>query len=216
MSDIFQEVDEDVRKDKALSLWSRYGRLLIGSVIGVILTTAGWQLWSSLQLNQRQADAEQFLIGVGLMSANQHGDAVAIFKQISENSGKGYTALAMLQRAAALISAGDRIEGVKAYDLFSDDVSQDKELRDLARLLAAKNLVDTADLETLNRRLSPLLEGNSPWRFSALELSGLAAIRSNDKALAKDLFTQLIDDLDTPQGIRIRSAELLAAIGSED
>ena len=216
MSDIFQEVDEDVRKDKALSLWSRYGRLLIGSVIGVILTTAGWQLWSSLQLNQRQADAEQFLIGVGLMSANQHGDAVAIFKQISENSGKGYTALAMLQRAAALISAGDRIEGVKAYDLFSDDVSQDKELRDLARLLAAKNLVDTADLETLNRRLSPLLEGNSPWRFSALELSGLAAIRSNDKALAKDLFTQLIDDLDTPQGIRIRSAELLATIGSED
>lgn len=216
MSDIFKEVDEDVRKDKALSLWSRYGRLLIGSVIGVILTTAGWQLWSSLQLNQRQADAEQFLVGVGLMGANQHGDAVAIFNQISENSGKGYTALAMLQRAAALISAGDRIEGIKAYDLFSDDVSQDQELRDLARLLAAQSLVDTADLETLNRRLSPLLESNSPWRFSALELSGLAAIRSDDKALAKDLFTQLIDDLDTPQGIRIRSAELLAAIGSGD
>ncbi len=37
MSDIFSEVDEEVRKDRSLELWAKYGKYVIGgSVIFIV------------------------------------------------------------------------------------------------------------------------------------------------------------------------------------
>lgn len=213
MSDVFREVDEEVRKDQALTLWNRYGRALIGGVVGIVVATAVWQGWSAWSLSQRQADAEQFLFGLTLMAQERPGAAEAAFAQLAADAGAGYQALAQLQQAAALISAGDRAAGVAVFDALAGDGGMDRTLRDLASLLAAQSLLDTADSQTLGRRLAPLMAESNPWRFSARELAGLAAIRHGDLDLARSAFAQLTDDPATPQGIRARAAELLAAIG---
>ena len=46
MADIFREVDEEVRRDKALEFWSKYQNYLIGLAIVIVLATAGWRLWT--------------------------------------------------------------------------------------------------------------------------------------------------------------------------
>ncbi|MDA1133084.1 MAG: tetratricopeptide repeat protein, partial [Proteobacteria bacterium] len=107
MSDVFREVDEEVRKDRALSLWNRYGRFLIGGVVAVIVATAAWQVWSTWSLSQRRADAEQFLNGLGLVAQDRPGEALGIFEQLGADAGAGYRALAQLQHGAALVAAGD-------------------------------------------------------------------------------------------------------------
>lgn len=213
MSDVFREVDEEVRKDQALSLWNRYGRFLIGGVIAVVVVTAAWQAWSTWSLNQRRADAGQFLDGLGLVARDRPGEAIGIFAQLGADAGAGYRALAQLQHGASLVAAGDSAAGVAAFDAMAADGGLDRTLRDLARLLAAQALVDTADAATLERRLSPLLAESNPWRFSARELSGLAAVRHGDLEAAARWFAQLADDPATPQGMRGRAAEMLAAIG---
>ena len=213
MSDVFREVDEEVRKDRALTLWNRYGRFLIGGVVGVVAATAAWQGWTAWSLSQRQADAETFLGGLSLMAQERPGDAEAAFAQLAGDAGAGYQALARLQQAAVLVAVGDSAAGVAVYDALADDGGLDRTLRDLASLLAAQSLLDTADSQTLARRLEPLLAVSNPWRFSARELIGLAAIRHGDLDVARKSFMQLADDPATPQGIRARAAELLAAIG---
>ena len=37
MADIFNEVDEDVRKDKSLALWKAYGKYVIGAAVLIVV-----------------------------------------------------------------------------------------------------------------------------------------------------------------------------------
>ncbi len=213
MSDIFREVDEDLRSESFQKLWDKYGRLLIGAAVGVVVVTAVWQGWTNWQRTQNEADGERYMAAAQIAARGQSGAAIAMLEQFEAEAGPGYVTLARLQRASALVVAGDRREAVSIYDAVSADTSVDQTLRDLATLLAAQNLVDTADRPTLERRLAGLVLETSPWRFAARELLALAALRANDAATARDYFTKLADDAATPQGVRARAAEMLAALG---
>lgn len=214
MSDIFREVDEDLRSESYQKLWDKYGRLLIGAAVGVVAVTAVWQGWTNWQRTQNEADGERYMAAAQIAARGQSGAAIAMLEQFEAEAGPGYVTLARLQRASALVVAGDRREAVSIYDAVSADTSVDQTLRDLATLLAAQNLVDTADRPTLERRLAGLVLETSPWRFAARELLALAALRANDVTAARDYFTKLADDAATPQGVRARAAEMLAALGA--
>ena len=216
MSDIFREVDEDVRKDVYTRLWTAYGRYVIGGAVGIVLITAAWQGWSSWSLAQREADGARFIAALELTQQGRFGPAEAAFAELAQDARRGYATLARLQRAAALAGAGDRTAAVAEYDALAADSGVDETLRGLAALLAAQNLIDTANRETLARRLDPLLAEDSTWKYSARELSGLAALRFGDLEGARADFTALADDPATPQGVRARAAEILAAMGAGD
>ena len=211
MSDIFREVDEEVRKDQALTLWNRYGRFLIAAAVLVVAATAAWQGWSTWSQNQRRADAAQFLSGLNLMAQERPGAAIDAFTTLANEGGAGYAVLARLQHGAALLAAGDPAAAAEVYDTIAADRGVEQALRDFAALMAAFALIDTADVASLERRLQPLRAPDNPWRFSAAELAGLAALRRGDLAAARAVFAGLTDDPATPAGLRARAAELLAA-----
>lgn len=215
MSEIFREVDEDVRKDQALKLWSTYGRYLIGAVAAVVLATAGVQYWIYYTTSQKEADGEKFIAALSLARSGRPGAAAEQFEALAKDAGAGIATMAKLQRAAALIKAGDTLAAATLYDQISEDGGANETLRQLARLLAAQNLIETQPRAVVDERLAPLMTPNNPWRFSATELSGLAALRAGDVPGARQAFKLLSDDQATPQGIRSRAAELLAALGDE-
>ena len=43
MSDIFQEIDEELRQDKAARLWKAYGKYLVALAIFIILAIASYR-----------------------------------------------------------------------------------------------------------------------------------------------------------------------------
>ena len=45
MTDIFREVDEDIRQERYLKIWKRYGRYVAGAATLVVLTTAAYVAW---------------------------------------------------------------------------------------------------------------------------------------------------------------------------
>jgi hypothetical protein len=214
LSDIFREVDEDLRSESYQKLWDKYGRYLIGAAVGVVVITAAWQAWSSWTRSKNEADGERFMAAVQVLQRGGTGAAITMLEQLEGEAGAGYVTLARLQRAAALVTAGDRREAISIYDAVAADAGVERALRDLATLMAAQNLLDTADRPTIERRLAALNADASPWRFAARELLALAALRTNDHAAARDLFTRLADDPATPQGVRARAAEMLAALGA--
>lgn len=212
MTDVFREVDEDLRHERYQKLWNKYGRVLIGAAVGIVVLTAAWQGWLAWQTRQNEAQGEQFIAALQLLQRGQTGAAINVLEALEQDAGKGYATLSRLQRAGALVTAGDRREAIALYDAVSADTSVHPSLRDLATLMAAQNLLDSADRPTLERRLQPLTGDVNPWRFSARELLALAALRANDAAKAREIFAALTDDQTTPQGIRARAAEMLAAL----
>ena len=50
MSDIFQEVDEEVRRDKALEFWKKHQNLIIAGAALIVLATGGYRFYENRKL----------------------------------------------------------------------------------------------------------------------------------------------------------------------
>lgn len=213
MADIFQEVDEDIRRDRFADLWKKYGAFLIAACVAVVVGTGGWVAYREWRESQRAELAERYRAAAELAQKNQPAEAAGAFAAIAEDAPGGYRVLARLRAAAAYAEAGDRTAAFSAYDALVADSGIDKVYRDLARLHAAMLLADEAPAAEIERRLEPLLTADNPWRNSARELKGLAALREGRTSDARQAFQAVVDDAAAPGAVRGRAQQMLQAIG---
>ena len=216
MSDIFQEVDEDIRRDKSAELWKQYGKFVIAGAVIVIALTAGSVGWREYQKNQAEEAGASFAAAKSLVVAEQNAEAAEAFAAVANNAGGGYAQIARLEEAAALVRAKDVDGALKIYDALSADSSANDNLRQLASLHAASQLLDLGDSEAARSRLSALTSADGPWRHSARELMGLAALADGNAEEAVKTFKALSEDATAPRGVRARAGEMLAALGGAE
>lgn len=214
MSDVFREVDEDVRRDQWLKLWRAYGYYAIAAVVAVVLAVAGGVAWKEYQLGRHQAESEQFAAASRSLAAGQAEVAARQFTVLADSAGDGYGPLARLREAEALAAAGDKPAAVAVLDRLAADSDVEPAIAQLASLMAAYQLMDHGSRDELERRLTPLMGADSPWRSSARELVGLIAFRAGETETARQMFTDIVEDPAAPQAVRSRAAGLLAILGA--
>jgi hypothetical protein len=211
MSDIFKEVDEDIRREQLKRIWDRYGIYVIGLAVLIVIGTAGYRGWEYWQERQAQATGDRFVAAIQLSEDGSHEEAIAALEAIKSDGGGGYPALAGFRIAAELAQAGDTAGAVSEYDTIAAS-NAPQLIRQLARLRAAMILVDSASVAELEERIGDLASTGNPWRHSARELLGLAAYRTDDFDRARDYLTQISEDQESPQDMRQRAALVLAVI----
>ena len=75
MSDIFHEVDEELRRERLGKLWDRYGIFVIGAAVAIVLATAGHRGWQYWQTTRAAASGDKFVAAVDLADTGQVSDA---------------------------------------------------------------------------------------------------------------------------------------------
>ena len=213
MSDIFREIDEELRRDNLLKLWSRYGRYIIAVAVFALVVAGGIVAWRDHQRSERLAQSARYAGALNLVREGKEADAVKVFTAVAGEGG-GYARLASFEEAALLAKSGDREAAAAAYDRIAAASEFDPDLRGLAMLLSVLQRMPEADPQATIDRLAPLTASGSPWRPSAIELTALARLKLQDKAGALDLFKSLADDPATPQSLRTRAAEMATALAS--
>jgi len=213
LSDIFREIDEELRRDNLQQLWARYGRYVIGLAVVAVLVTAAFVGWREYQLRQREAEGARYAAALDLSRQGKSAEAADAFAVLAQGASSGRATLARLAEAAAKAQAGDVDGAIAAYDQLAADGSADSVLRDAATLLSARYTLDKGDPKTVVARLAPLTNAASPWRGLALELTAAAELKAGDTAKARTDFDALAKDGSVSQGIRQRAAEMLASIG---
>jgi len=211
MTDLFREVDEAIRQDRTRQLWQRYGTVLLGAVLAVVLAVAGWVFWQNYSAGARQTETAELAAALALASEDPQAGTTALLA-VAEEAGGGRATPARLYRAAFLAEAGDREGAVAAYRSVAEDASVPELWRGFARLMAVLHDLDSGDPAALAAALEPLTGEGNPWRFSAQELSGLLALRRGEPERARDVFTQLAADPAAPASVRDRAAELAALL----
>jgi len=210
LSDIFQEVEEDVRREKYEELWKKYGAWIITAAVVFVGSVAGYQAWQAYDRSARISDSEAFIAAREKAEKGSEPDAAAAFEELSETAGSGYRILARFQRAALLTQSGD-IEGAHAvYDELSGDSSIGQEFRQLASIKSAFLKADTLTYEEMAERVGPIIDTKSQWRYSARELLAYAALRANKLDEALSGYESLSTDVDAPVDARARAVEMLA------
>lgn len=215
MADIFQEVDEEVRRERLEKLWQRYGNLIIAGCILVVAAVGAWRGYEWWQEKKAAESGAAFESAVVLAEAGKHQEAEAAFAKLAAGGSVGYRPLARLREAAELAQT-DKAAAVKAYDEIAADKSAGQVIDDLAALRAGFLLVDTAPYSEIRSRLEPLSGADKTFRHTARELLALSAWKSGDMTAARQWTDMIMTDPQTPQGTRSRAevlSELIAASG---
>ena len=214
MSDIFREVEEDLRRERAETLWKSYGAYVLAAVAGVLIIVAGVSWWNAASQSEAEDAASRFVAASQLVEDGETQAAADAFAAIAQSASGGYEAVASLRAAGLQAQAGDVEGAIATFDAIAAG-SGDDILRGLASIRAALLMADTASPDELKIRLTPLAADDSPWRFSALELLGYAALRDNDTAAAAEYYQRLADASGVPPLARERARDMLRGLQIE-
>lgn len=214
MSDIFHEVDEEVRREQLKRLWERYSIVIVAFAVLVVAGIGGWRGYEYWVGQKAAAAGAAFEAAITLSEQGKHAEAEAAFAKVATEAPQGYAVLARF-RAAAELAQTKPADAVKAYDDLAADGSLDPTWRDLAALRAGLLLVDTAAFDEMRRRLEPLSEPGRSYRHTARELLALSAWRNRDLAAARRYIDMIATDGETPPGTRTRIDVLSSLIAAD-
>ena len=212
MADIFREVDEELRRDQAIVLWRKYGRLVIVFAVAAVAATAGFVSWQNYRETRRDAAARSYAQAMELVAGSDVAAAATAMADLA-NGSSAYRPLAELQEAAIEAKAGKKSQAALIYDHLAADGSADPAFRGLATILSAMIGLEGPDPAAVVKKLQPLAAEGQPFRPSALELLGYVAIGQGDFKTAKSHFRAIADDMAAPTGLRQRATQVLAWIG---
>ncbi len=211
MTDIFKEVEEELKKDQAAKLWSKYGRYAIAAAVAVVLATAGYNLWLKWDKVQREERSDTFAAAAGLAAKTETEAALRGFAELGGPDG-GYGTLAVFERARLLAGDGDTAGAIALWDELAADDQAGAAFKSLATVLSVLHQIDEGDATALTARLDPLTRPGNGYRPIALELTAALALRDGDRTRARDLYILIADDLSAPAGLRARAAQMLEAL----
>ena len=200
MSDIFREVEEDVRREKLEKFWKAYGDYIIVLGAVIILGVAGFEFWQRYQANQRDNASIAFQAAQRITDPRQAAEA---FADLAKTAPNGYRLLSQMEQADSMLAAGQR---QTAIDLYKEIANGDKGgVGSVARLRAAWAMADNSSHADLQAWLAPLQTTSSAWKPVADEILAYADYRDHDVAKAAQEFATLANDPATPGELRGRA-----------
>jgi hypothetical protein len=212
VSDIFDEVDEEVRREQFKKLWDRYGNLIVLLAVLIVAAVAGWRGYQYWQEKKAAETGAQFIAAALLAEDGKHDEAEKAFARVAADGMAGYRVLARLREAAEL-AARDPKAAVAVYDDIAANSSTRQPLKDFAAVRAALLLLDSAPLAEITRRLEPISGADAPFRHSARELLAFAAWKAGDTTAMRKWTTMIRADQETPSALRQRVEVLMSLAG---
>lgn len=214
MTDIFSEIEEDIRKDRAKNMWQRFGKYVIGGAILLVLGVAAWRGWEAYSAAQAAAAGDRFLDAIALIEENPSAGLEEL-NAIAADGPDGYAELAGFRAASAMAEAGDVDGAIATFRSMATDGGLDDLTRDMAAIRLGYLLLDHGDATEIEGLLLPLSETTNPFSHSAREIRGFAAMKNGNRDQALALFLELVGDFNSPEGVRSRARVALDVLASD-
>src|SRR3981189_1786523 len=211
MSELFNEVDEEVRRDQLKKLWDQYSIYIVALALLIIAGVGGWRGYQYLEGKKAAEAGAAFEKSAELSEANRHAEAEAAFADLAAKAPWGYRMLARL-RTAAEVASRDKPAAAKMFDDTAADTSVGAPERDLARIRAAQLLLETTTYPNMLQRLDPATAAGATFRHTARELLALSAWRANDTTAARQWLDLIANDGESPPSLRSRAEALQALL----
>ena len=208
MADIFDEIDEELKKDKAQLLWARYGKFVIVAVAAVILAVGSAQGFKSWKIKQAETAANAYQLAV------ESDDVLASLNRAMADLTDGYEMLAQFRVAAAKAADGNSDGAVADYLMLAENTAIKPLYQQAALLLAVMNAPDGTDPKQLQDQLAPLTATPGPWQGLALEQSAALDLEKSDTAAALEKFESILALAELSPELRQRASQLVSILKS--
>ncbi len=199
MTDIFQEVDEEVRRDKAAEFWKKYQNVIIGAALLIVLAAGGFRYWQYEKQRAAQAAGDEFQAAIAAFDAGKTNEAFGGLAKLAADAPGGYRVLAQMTEAGAK-AAADPGAAIASFQAIAGNGSVDPLFRDAAKLRAALLQLNVPGEEAAGTAaLTLLAAADGPYRrLARLTLGALAIGRGDYDDAGKELDDVLGDPETSP------------------
>lgn len=212
MSDVFDEVNEELRKERMEALAKKYAPFVIGVVVAVLAVVIGNQLYTNYVIDAANKDGDIMLSAVDNAGADG-GDVNSeeqLLSLVAEGSG-AYPEMAKLRLASDFANAGNTEEAIRLYDEVMASAPA-PELTQVALMRKAYILLDKSDYATLKEMLSSV---DGMWRPLADEVLAVAAFNASDYETAAAHYFDIASQASISNGLRQRADKGLSVLASK-
>ena len=214
MTDIFSEIEEDIRKDRARRMWDRFGKYIIAGALLLVLAVAGWRGWEAWTTREAQQAGDRFLDAIAQIDADPQAGREAL-EAIAASGPDGYAVLARFRLASAQAQAGDAPGAIEAFRAMANDASLEPTVRDLGRIRLGYLLLDHGDPTEVEGLLLETSQPENAFSHSAREIRAFAAMKAGNREQALALFLELVSDFNSPETVRARARVALDVLASD-
>ena len=213
MSDVFQEVDEELREEKYKSIWRKFRYYVIGGLILFILGIAANAFWKDYNLKEINNRSERFFTAIE-MAQEDKINAITLLEEFANQEEKNseYNALiARFTEAAIRRSEKDFNGALVIYQSLKDNnISNFYE--DYAKLSSVEMLIALNNKKDAKLILDDLISNTSDLKYIAMEYMGYLEIDEGNFSKARTIFTNIADDALSSVNMKNRSREVLSIL----
>ena len=187
MSDIFKEINKELRQEAWRGLFKRY-RLYAGLVVGgAILCIVTIFLWQSSYESTQEETSRAFMQGVSDFRAEETSKALLAFEKLAEEGHDGYASLALLYSATINSAQKNYDASLAVYRRLLEDTATPEYLADYATVSAGLVLAQVGNKESSHEDLYKSLEtlASSDKTMASTAKFVLALIAYQDKKVVR-------------------------------
>lgn len=213
MTDLFEEVEEQLRSDRYRTLARKVLPWVLAALAAGLIAALGWWGYSNWRDSQAAKASEQYAAALDAFSRGDEATATRLWTDVSKSQAAAFKTLALMQLGGLQVTS-DKPQAAVAYFDQAAEAAPDPILADAARLKSALALLDTAPYAELEKRLTPLIADGRPYRLEAREALGFAKLMKGDTAGARSDFLVISSSLDVGEGARARAKAAMDLIDS--
>ena len=211
MSDIFQEVDKELREEKYKTIWAKYKYYIIGILIIFIFGVGFNSFWKQYASNEINDRSSRFFAAMELAQEDKTSSILMLQEFISKEkkSAEYHAMIASFAEAAIRRSEKDFSGALKIYDdIGNNNISVF--YKDFAKLSSSEMLIASKNISEAKIRLEELSSSSSDLKFIAKEYLGYILINDGNLSKAKDIFKSLAEEASVSLNMKNRSKEILS------
>ena len=211
MSDIFQEVNEELREEKFKTIWQRYKYYIIAIIVLLIFSVGFNAFWKQHSLNEVNERSARFFSAMEIAQEDKTS-AVLILEEFAskeKSSSEYHSMIARFSEAAIRRSDKDFSGALIIYEeLSGNNISIF--YKDYAKLSSAEMLMALRNIKEAKIVLEALASSSSDLKFIAKEYIGYIEINEGNISKARDIFKNLSEEASVSLNMKNRSKEILS------
>ena len=201
MANIFREVDEDIRKERYINLFRKYGVYVIAIIVIIVGSLAGIQFYSGYQVNKNEMLFAEYINII----ENNSDDTLEKLSDSGETSNIFLNGMYLLKRSDLLVASGQ----IDQATLLLSEAIKNNNLNKIHNNVAIYKLlminIETLSIEEIKSYQNKLISEVDAF-YLIEELIAIKFLIEGQKEDAIKKFSELSTNNSVPIEIKNRSA----------
>ena len=201
-------INSNTRSEKVRNFFVNNKNKIISLIVILVVVLVGAYSFEKYQTNKKKEISNKFNSTTISYSEKTKDLTAKKLVEIINEQDPTYSPLALYFIIDnQLISNDSEINSY--FDVLIDEISMDKEIKNLVIYKKALFNADTAQESELLNMLNPLIKSESVWKSHALYLMAEYFYSKDQKQKSKEFFNQIVNLQDANQDIKIESQKRL-------